>query len=48
LIHKTISIVKELGDSIFIRGLEKNDQYAIQFISGKGEGIFVFKAEKQR
>ena len=47
LIHKTISIVKELGDSIFIHGLEKNDQYAIEFISGKGEGIFVFKAEKQ-
>jgi hypothetical protein len=48
LIHKTISIVKELGDSIFIHGLEMNDQYAIEFISGKGEGIFMFKAEKQR
>ena len=47
LIHKTISIVKELGDSIFIHGLEKNDQYAIEFISGKREGIFAFKAEKQ-
>lgn len=47
LIHKTIRTLKELGDSIFILGLEKNDQYAIQFVSGKRKGIFAFKAEKQ-